>query len=620
MLAKTMRGPVYRLILLNTLILSLAGSASVGASPSSQTSKFADPAFERVWQRTDLLVSRGEVARTWYWGPQPGESLQEGYQTASGSFAQHFVQYFDKARMEINDRSVDPNNLWYVTNGLLTVELIEGEPATGGPFAHAPRPAADIPLASDLGDKNAPTYKSFATVADVQGSEGHQAKSALGQAAVATINRAGQVGADPAKASLGAPVKYAYYEAATHHNIVTVFWDFLNSTDLVYENGQTKPRLLSDPWFYATGYPISEAYWAKAIIAGQPHDVLIQAFQRRVLTFVPDNPAGWRVQMGNIGQHYYQWRYGGQPAPASTPASTATAAPVGKLAGRIAFVSNRSGSSETIFTMASDGSDVRRVATTPGNNYSPRYAPNGQSIAYYNVPPDGIPVGPPPLVSGSAIMFTSDAQGSTGAPMGATTVPKWDSQSDPAYSADSIFLVFRGLPSGDKPGLFVANLASEAPVIPVRRLTTGDWDRQPVWSPDGKQVAYTSGGSADNGQVWVINSDGSGKRRITDVVAKQLDQDPAWSPDGKKLLYATNKGTDKFNIMSVSLDGTPGPAITGANNASQRYPCYSPDGKLIAFSSDKGGNEEIYVAPVDGSRWINITNSPSTDMQPSWGK
>ncbi len=625
MLARTLRGPVYRFTLLSILILSLAGSASVGASSSSQSSKFADPAFERVWQRTDLPVSRGDVSRTWYWGPQPGKSLQEGYQTSSGALAQHFVQYFDKARMEINDRSVDPNSPWYVTNGLLTVELIAGEPATGGPFAHAPRPAADIPLASDLSDTNAPTYKSFRAVADVPGNEGHQANPDPAnhrQPATAIINRNGQVGSDPSKASLGEAVEYAYYESETHHNIVAAFWYFLRSTDLVYENGQTKSRLLSDPWFYATGYPISEAYWAKAIIAGKPHDVLIQAFQRRVLTYVPDNPAGWRVQMGNIGQHYYQWRYGGQPAPASTPASTATAAPVGKLAGRIAFVSNRSGSSETIFTMAPDGSDLRQVATTPGNNSSPRYAPNSRSIAYVNLP-SGVSSGGsggPAAQPDSVIMFTTDTPGSVGAPMGATTVPKWDSQSDPAYSPDGIFLVFRGLPSGDKPGLFIANLASEAPVIPVRRLTTGDWDRQPVWSPDGKQIAYTSSDSADNGQVWVINSDGSGKRRLTDVVAKQLDQDPAWSPDGKKLLYATNKGTGKFNIMSVSPDGTPGPAITGANNASQRYPCYSPDGKLITFSNDIEGNWDIDIIDADGSHWINITNSPSTDIQPRWGK
>jgi hypothetical protein len=43
--------------------------------------------------------------------------------------------------------------------------------------------------------------------------------------------------------------------------------------------------------------------------------VLIQAFERRVLTYVPSQPADWQVEMGNIGLHYFEWRYGGGPAP-----------------------------------------------------------------------------------------------------------------------------------------------------------------------------------------------------------------------------------------------------------------------------------------------------------------
>jgi hypothetical protein len=44
-------------------------------------------------------------------------------------------------------------------------------------------------------------------------------------------------------------------------------------------------------------------------------DVLIQCFQRRCLTYTPSNPDGWRVEAGNIGQHYYAWRYGADAAP-----------------------------------------------------------------------------------------------------------------------------------------------------------------------------------------------------------------------------------------------------------------------------------------------------------------
>ena len=61
-----------------------------------------------------------------------------------------------------------------------------------------------------------------------------------------------------------------------------------------------RPQPLIEPWFYASGYPISDAYWAQADVGGKVQDVLIQAFERRVLTYTPTNPAGLP---GRDGQH-----------------------------------------------------------------------------------------------------------------------------------------------------------------------------------------------------------------------------------------------------------------------------------------------------------------------------
>jgi hypothetical protein len=45
------------------------------------------------------------------------------------------------------------------------------------------------------------------------------------------------------------------------------------------------------------------------MVGGVELDVLVQLFERRVLTYTPTNPAGFKVEMGNVGQHYYRWRY-----------------------------------------------------------------------------------------------------------------------------------------------------------------------------------------------------------------------------------------------------------------------------------------------------------------------
>ena len=64
-----------------------------------------------------------------------------------------------------------------------------------------------------------------------------------------------------------------------------------------------------DPWFYASGLPVSEPYWATVRVAGTQKDVLVQCYERRVLTYTPSNADPFRVEMGNVGIHYYAWRY-----------------------------------------------------------------------------------------------------------------------------------------------------------------------------------------------------------------------------------------------------------------------------------------------------------------------
>jgi hypothetical protein len=68
--------------------------------------------------------------------------------------------------------------------------------------------------------------------------------------------------------------------------------------------------LFSNP-FYAAGYPLTEPYWTHVLVGGVSRLVLVQVFERRVLTYTPDNPDGWKVEAGNVGVQYEQWRYGG---------------------------------------------------------------------------------------------------------------------------------------------------------------------------------------------------------------------------------------------------------------------------------------------------------------------
>ncbi len=297
-----------------TLLLALVPEKAL-AEP------FADPAFQRLWARTDSLVASQLVDRTWYWGPQPVWSGQEDYQESPGG--KRLVQYFDKARMEITNPGGERSSPWFVTTGLLVRDMVAGTVQVGN-SAVLSRTPAQITVAGDpLKDNpNAPTYATFHDLASLDGSR--RAAPRIGQPVTAVVHADGSVTENPALGNDPA-ARIAYYDDNLGHNIPQAFWSFMNQTGLVLEDGVYRNALLID-WVFTMGYPITEPYWARVRVGGVERDVLIQLFQRRVLTYTPTNPPGWQVEMGNVGQHYYQWRYG-QAQAASLSVSPKVGAP-----------------------------------------------------------------------------------------------------------------------------------------------------------------------------------------------------------------------------------------------------------------------------------------------------
>lgn len=278
--------------------------------------------FARTWARTDGPVADLLVDRTWMWGPQAFSApLGERYAEAPGG--ERVVQYFDKSRMEINhDRDVPEDSPWRVTNGLLVVELITGRLQLGDDEFVAYEPAR-VNVAGDPNDATGPTYATFGSLLDAP-------PLADGASVVQRLARDGGVSLDPVLAARGVTAAYRVQQDGIDHQVASVFWSFMNSTGIVYEDGQyVEDRLFANP-FYATGLPVSEPYWATVRVAGVPRDVLAQCFERRCLTYTPDNPPGWQVEAGNVGQHYFAWRAslpGETPEPAPTPTPQPTLPP-----------------------------------------------------------------------------------------------------------------------------------------------------------------------------------------------------------------------------------------------------------------------------------------------------
>lgn len=285
------------------VVTGAAGSSPAASAPSAAPppitggpQAFADPAFQQRWAQTDA----NPAGRSYIWGPGPfAGGLSEDYKEAAGG--KRTVQYFDKARMELG-----PNGT--ITAGLLSVELITGRQQNGD-ATFVQRAPAKVTVAGDP-DNPFPTY---ADLAKVQGAEPNNTGSAM--QITKQANPDGTFGTY-APAANDPLAKTAGYDDATKHNVPKAFADFRNSPDL--------------GGIQAIGLAITEPVWANVKVGGKTVPVLVQAFERRVLTYTPDNPILFRVEYGNIGRAYYAWRYAPQNAalPAIPTTSVAPAAPV----------------------------------------------------------------------------------------------------------------------------------------------------------------------------------------------------------------------------------------------------------------------------------------------------
>jgi len=296
----------FRLAFLAVVIFSLLPSF-VSAAPLKPGTRFNDLGFAKTWLRLDKPVQElPGVGRGYTWGPPL--DFGKNVLTEIYNGLPRKVQYFDKARMELNNFAADPNDPYYVTTGLLVKELVTGYRQDGDNTFVVLKPSpTQIAGDSNVAGANqvAPIYASFAKVVTFEGAENGK-PSASGSPISARIDRAGFV------SSFKPPEKRLLkgYDAITQHNIADVFGAFSDQNCKVWDNKKyTVEALFNGNPTYVLGRPVTEPYWIRAVSGGVEKDVLVQLFERRVLTYTPSNPDGFKVEMGNVGEHYFYWRY-----------------------------------------------------------------------------------------------------------------------------------------------------------------------------------------------------------------------------------------------------------------------------------------------------------------------
>ena len=184
-------------------------------------------------------------------------------------------------------------------------------------------------------------------------------------------------------------------------------------------------------------------------------------------------------------------------------------------------------------------------------------------------------------------------------------------------SPDGEMLVFDLL--GDLYLMPITGADGSSGSFPVKLTEGMAWDMQPRFSPDGKQIAFTSdrtGASKHGGNnLWIVGIDGEGLTQVSNETYHTVNG-PTWSPDGKYLVgrkHFTSRrslGSGEmwlYHCGGVDAKADGGVQLTTKPNEQKdvNEPAYSPDGKYLYFSQDstpgsvfeydKDSNKQIYV-------------------------
>jgi Tol biopolymer transport system component len=237
-----------------------------------------------------------------------------------------------------------------------------------------------------------------------------------------------------------------------------------------------------------------------------------------------------------------------------------------------------------LYTMNGDGTHVTKLTVGPAQ-FSPAVSPDGQQLAF--------------VVGGNGI-YTVNVDGTNLRQL--TTV----NGSAPEWSPDGMKIAFAnplttGISVINADGSGIVHLTAGSPLDKV--------DGHPSWSPDGKQITFWRWEDMEFSVVWIMNSDGSGAKRLgrQDAGRTWASWGPIWSGDSKRIVFVGPNDGFVATIFSMDPDGSkvaevasfPAGLLGGMDDR-------STDGRWMTFTGNDHGSTDVYL--LSGNTVYRVTN------------